>query len=178
MKRFFTLFSFVLLSACQSTLIDTDSGYFEVGTQATIEITEPLSVRPNSARVFLQNGEVKNSGIDLYDVNCEVEINTVSDSRQIIQPEIFNIISIHQEESPIVMIRSTMIASLAFSWYSESPVDIKRFYRFRLQAQDSDSKSQVRAVICRGAQSEPYNAELPTLEQMKKAGGKYLKFNL
>jgi len=180
MKYLTLLISLLLLTACQSTLIRSDSNYFEVHHRASIEITEILTVAPNSARVFLQNGEVKKNGnIDLYEVNCEVEINTVSESRQTIQPEIFNVIRVSQEESPIVMLRPEVVASLTYAWmFSDSPVDIKLYYRFILTAQNSGSNSQVRAVICRGAQSEPYNAELPTLEQMKRAAGKYLRFNL
>jgi len=67
---------------------------------------------------------------------------------------------------------------LTYAWASDSPVDIKRYYHFKLSAQDPQSKSQVRALICRGAQDEPYNARLPTLEQMKLAGGQYIIFNL
>lgn len=179
MKIFLTISVLFFLSACQSTLIRSNDSYFESSQQATIEITQALEVPANSARVFLQNGAIiPVAKLDLYSVNCEVEINTVSEARQLIKAEKFNIIAIAQEESPIVMRKPVMVASLAYAWSSESPVDIKRFYRFRLSAQNPDSDSQVRALLCRGAQSEPYQAELPTLEQMRAASGTYIKFNL
>lgn len=189
MKQILFLTIAFFLAGCQSALIQTENAYTEVSRQASIEITQVIEVAPGSARAFLQNGEVISYGqLNLYDINCEIEINTVSEERQIIEPGVFNIVSIAQEESPIVkrknekqfMTKPIMIAALNYAWFSNSPVDIKRYYRFRLTAQDPESKpgTVVRAMICRGAQDTPYNAELPTYEQMKAASGKYVKFNL
>lgn len=168
------------LTGCQSAaLIKSEGYYIKVVPTATIEITQSIEIAPGSARAFLQNGKVISMGqLNLYDINCEVEINTVSESRQIIEPGVFNILAIAQEESPIVMSMPVMVASLNYAWASDSPVDIKRYYHFRLSAQDPQSNSQVRALICRGAQDEPYNAKLPTFEQMRHAGGQYIIFNL
>ncbi len=181
------IFSLLFLSACQSTLIKEDGRYIEVSSQASIEITESIEVGPNSARAFLQNGELIYSGqLNLYDVNCEIEINTVSEKRQTIEAGVFDIRSISQDQSPIVkqqgVKKEIMVASLGTEWQevawdSNSPVDIKRFYRFKLTARDSSSKSEVRSVTCRGAQDTPFNARLPSSEEMKNAGGHYLKFN-
>ena len=182
-----TLCSLFLLSACQSALIKEDGKYVEISRQASIEITESLEVAPNSARAFLQNGEIISNGrLNLYDVNCEVEINTVSEQRQTINAGVFDVISISQDKSPIVnkkeLPKAIMVASLGstwqnIAWYYNSPVDIKRFYRFKLSAQDSSSKSEVRSITCRGAQDTPFNAELPTYEEMRIASGHFLKFN-
>jgi len=178
------------LTACQSTLIRTDSSYFEPSPRSTIEITQSLSVSPNSARIYLQNGEPVFQGrLNLYDINCEIEVNTVSEERQTVNPGIFNVLAVIQDQSPIVMVQPIQLASLKYASGGGggtgngggSPVDIKRFYKFRLSAQESDSAqsgAQVRSVICRGAQNEPYKAELPTLEEMKAAAGSYIKFNL
>ena len=188
MKFFITLFILLLLTACQSTLIKTNDSYFETASHSSIEITQSLDVSPNSARAFLQNGEViPQVKLDLYNVNCEVEINTVSETRQTILPGKFNIHSISQDESPIVitpeMKKPVMVASLQYAWGgdSDSPVDIKRYYQFRLSAQEPESmnsKVKVRSLICRGVQDEPYKAELPTLEEMQAAVGSYIIFNL
>lgn len=177
---FYLLIYVLLLAGCQSTaLISSDDRYFKVTPSATIEITQSLSVAPNSARAFLQNGKVISMGqLDLYDIDCEIEINTVSESRQIIEPGIFNVLATAQEESPIVMSMPVMLAALNYAWASDSPVDIKRYYHFSLSAQNEQSNSQVRALICRGAQDEPYNAQLPTFEQMRQAVGQYVIFNL
>ena len=184
-KKFVLLFISFFLSACESTLIKSDNSYHEVSAQATIEITQAVKVSPNSARAFLQNGKLITQGqLNLYDINCEIEINTVSENYQTIEAGIFNVISIAQDESPIVkspyMKKPVMIASLNYAWSSDSPVDIKRYFHFKLSAQNPKSKSevQVRAVTCRGAQDTPYNAKLPTYEQMREAGGQYIIFKL
>ena len=180
MNRVIVILFIITLSGCQSTaLIESEGYYVEVAAKSSIEITRVIEVAPNSARAFLQNGKVISMAqLNLYDINCEIEINTVSESRQIIEPGIFNVLAMAQEESPIVMSKPIMVASLTYAWTSDSPVDIKRYYHFRLSAQDSQSNSQVRALICRGAQDEPYNARLPTFEEMRLASGQYIIFNL
>ncbi len=183
----------LLLSACQSALIKSDNMYTEISHQATIEITQVIDVAPNSARAFFQNGELIRYGqLNLYDVNCEIEINTVAEKIQQISPGIYDVIAIRQEQSPIVNRVNTkpvMVASLSSSWptelafssSSDSPVDIKLYYHFRLAAKkpaENTGQTQVRAVICRGAQSEPFDARLPTYEEIKAASGQYMIFNL
>ena len=176
-KTFLLLSLFFLISACKPTLIHSEQGYFTVNEQSSIEILQPLQVSPNSARAFLQNGELKPQGnINLYQVHCEVEINTVSEQSQMINPGRYDVISIQQDESPIVMATPIKVASLSLSWADTSPVDIKRYYYFRLSPHDDTSSPQVRGVTCRGVQSEPYNAKLPTLEEMKQAVGGNLQF--
>jgi len=170
---------FLTLSACQAPLIKNEGRYIAAVPNASIEITQTLEVSPDSARVFFQNGNlISVAQLDLYEVNCEIEVNTISESRQLIEPGVFNVIAIAQEESPIVMTKPLMLASLSYAWTSDSPVDIKRYYYFRLSAQEVQSKSQVRALICRGVQAEPYKARLPTMEQMKQAAGQYIIFKL
>jgi hypothetical protein len=177
--KYLAIIVLLLISACQTTSLQNN--FYSSGakdSEASIEILQPLRVPPNSARVYFQNGKMlTNTAIDLYEVNCEVEINTVSEQSQGIAPGLFRITSIRQEESPIVMFRSMMTASLRTVWDNDSPVDIKRYYYFHLVAQDPDSSSQVRGVICRGVQEQPYLAELPTLQEMKLASGEYLRFN-
>ncbi len=190
----FLLLSLLFLSACQSAQIRDDNSYIEIANQAMIEITQTIKVSPNSARAFFQNGElIKPGQLNLYDVNCEIEINTVSENYQQIDAGVFNVISIAQEESPIVenpfQRKNIMVASLNYAWASDSPVDIKRYYHFKLSKKALDdnrsgsnntdsSTTVVRAIICRGAQDTPYNAKLPSYEEMKIAAGKYLIFNL
>ncbi len=206
--KIFLLLALLFLSACQSALIRDDNSYIEISSQTTIEITQTIEVSPNSARAFFQNGElIKPGQLNLYDVNCEIEINTVSETYQQIEASVFNVISVAQEESPIVenlfLRKNIKVASLNYAWASDSPVDIKRYYHFKLSekalddnrsdsnnaafkesgsiktdSKTSNSSTVVRAIICRGAQDTPYNAKLPSYEEMKVAAGKYLKFNL
>ena len=177
----------MFLSACQSTLIKSDGAYFQANTISTIEITQELSVPAYSARAFFQSGELlSHTGINLYDISCEVMINTVSESRQLIAPGVFNITSISQDESPIVMRKPVQVAALDFSYEQYalgggdgSPVDIHRYYRFKLAAQNPETQiSEVRSISCRGVQDNPYDAELPTFNEMQAAFGRFVKFNI
>ncbi len=181
MKKLFLLLILVLLSACRSSLVQTNDGYLEISPQATIELTRSVSVPANSARAYFQGGELlSHSGINLYEVDCEIEVNTVSEQRQTIAPGIFRVIAVAQEESPIVRRdwrKPVQLAALNFAWADDSPVDVKLYYQFKLAEIKPQSGAQVRAVICRGAQDDPYNARLPTYEEMHFASGDYLKFN-
>ena len=190
MKFILIMIIVVLLTACQgrNTLIKSEDSYFLISPSATIEITQELSVPPNSARAFFQNGELlSHTGINLYNVSCEILINTVSESRQSIAPGVFNITAISQDESPIVMRKTLQVAALDFNYNQyalgggsgDSPVDIHRYYKFKLSAQDPSKQiTQVRSLTCRGVQDEPYNAELPTFNEMQAAAGQYVKFDL
>ena len=103
----------------------------------------------------------------------------MSESRQTIEPGLFNVISIVQDESPIVMTMPIMVASLNIArGDGGGPVEIKKFYRFRLSAQDPEAETQVRSMTCRGAQDDPYKAELPTYSEMQAAVGQYVILNL
>ncbi len=183
-KKIFIIALLLLLVACdygKSLFIKENVQSIDVVQRSSIEIRQAIEVEANSARAFLQNGLViSKSKLNLYEADCEVEINTVSESRQIIEPGVFNVVAISEQESPIVLFtRPLHIASLDYAWlYDNTPVDTKRYYLFRLEAQDNHSQSEVRAVICRGAQSEPYNARLPRLGEMQIAVGSYIKFNL
>ena len=190
MKKIILMITVILLTACQgqNTLIKSDdNSYFQISSAATIEITQKLSVPPNSARAFFQNGELlSHTGINLYNVSCEILINTVSESRQEIAPGMFSITAISQDESPIVMRKTLQIAALDFNYQQyalggggDSPVDIHRYYKFKLSAQEpSQQITVVRSLTCRGVQDEPYNAELPTFNEIQSAVGLYVKFHL
>jgi len=179
-KNIALLLVMFVLSGCKTTLVQTDNAYIELSQKSSIEITQAIEVEPDSARAFFQNGELITVGqLNLYAVNCEIEINTVSEKRQTIEPGVFDIISISQGNSPLVnrQFKEVMVAALDYAWIAASPVDIKRFFHIKLSAQDTESQSQVRSVICRGAQDRPYEALLPTYEEMRTASGKYIIFN-
>lgn len=178
MKFFIALSVLFLLVACQSSpLIQSNASYIEPAAHSSIEINQPLEVFPNFSRAFLQSGKVISPvSLNLYQVNCEVEIDTVSETRQIIAPGKFNIIAISQKESPIVMLKPMLVASLNYA--SSTPTEIKQFFQFQLSPQNPDSTSKVRALTCRGVQAEHADAQLPTLEQMQKAVGTYINLNL
>lgn len=181
MKGLILLMTAIILTACQAPLIQTDNSYQEISRQASIEITRSVSVPPNSARAYFQGGELlSHTGINLYEVDCEIEVNTVSEQRQTIAPGIFKVIAVAQEESPIVRRdwhKPVQLAALNYAWADDSPVDIKLYYHFKLAEKKPASGAQVRAIICRGAQDNPFNARLPSFEEIRIASGEYLKFN-
>ncbi len=180
MKNSFLCLIFLVLfflTGCQPTLIKSAGKYQPGSSDAYLVLTKSVVVPPNSARAFFQGGElIPDAQLNLYEVDCELQINTVLEKPQTVQPGTFRIIKIIQDQSPIVSLQPVMYAALGFGWgYQSSPVDIKKFYTFRLEA---ESQPLLRAVICRGVQDTPFMAELPTLEEMQAAVGEYIQFNL
>jgi hypothetical protein len=170
-------FVLLVLAGCQQTLIKTNAGYQPESSDSYIVLNKSIVIPPNSARAFFQYGKlIPDARLNLYATDCELQINTVLEVPQTVQPGKFNIIRIIQDQSPIVILQPVMYAAIGVVWgYNSSPVDIKRFYTFRLE---SESQPLVRAVICRGVQDTPFMAELPTLEEMQAAVGEYIQFNL
>ncbi|MCK5697711.1 MAG: hypothetical protein KAI02_06085 [Gammaproteobacteria bacterium] len=179
MKHFTLLFLSLFLVACQLPLIKDKESYLQPSSNAMLEITEELEISPHYSRVFLQSGNtIPPFRLNYYVANCEIEVNTLSDVKTYIAPEIFHITSISQQESPIVMTDTIKVASLndMLLKQASSSFEIKRFFRFHLSPQNSQSQSQVTSLLCRGIQDEHVYAELPTLEEINSAVGQYIKF--
>jgi hypothetical protein len=167
MRLIFFISLGLFLNACSSLLIEDEHAYIGLNEDAWIALNEPLTVTVEEIRIFIQRGQViHNSELDLYAVDCELEMQTLSDKERLIQPDRFDIKKISQESSPIVMASPYQIASL--QQIASSPADIKRSWIFYLH---SEKQPEVRALICRGVQNPEESARLPELEEMQAALG-------
>jgi len=173
MKNYLSVLMCFLLFSCNGTYIQPslNSSYTQIKNKAWIEIKQPLQVSPENARVYLQNGkQIKPSELDFYQVNCEIEVNQVLDNIQTVFPGRYEIINISIDESSVVFMENAKIkiASLATSF----PMEIKKYWKFSLQ---SKQHPEVINLFCRGIQNMPFDAQLPTLEEIKLAVGAYIK---
>lgn len=173
---FFMLCFILVISACQTPLIQPhkQGEYVSISPKAWIEVKNKVSVEADSARAFFQLGElIHSSRLNLYEVNCELEVRDVLDTEQTISPDRFKIIKAQQDQSPIVFFPNQKIHYAINR--EEGPSDIKRFWKFTLQSQQQPN---VMHLICRGVQDFPANAELPTVEEMQQALGSLVDIHL
>lgn len=178
-KTAFTILLLGYLTAgCKYPLIEEHGHYVEISPNSSLTINKEVIVYPGHARAYFQNGRlIEPSGLNYYQVNCELEVQQVKNVKQFIQPGHFDIIRVFQDESPIVLLEAPLsVASLDMVFFDDdSPVDTKRFWKFALS---SKTQPDVRALICRGAQDTPYLAKLPTLNEIKEALGAYIEIQI
>jgi len=166
----------MLLTACKVPVIKQQEHgqYYPIAQNAWIEIQQKARIEPDNARAYFQDGKwIHPSSLNLYEVNCELEVRDVVEKYQWINPGKFEIIRTQQDQSPIVFGpgKSTTLA-----WnQDQAPSDIKRFWKFTLQ---SKQQANVMHFICRGVQDSPYNATLPTSTEMQTAVGQHIKLHL
>lgn len=173
--RLLIILSLVLIiNACKPLLIEDKNSYTQIIADAWIELNEPLTVRMEEGRIFMQSGQIIDQAeLDLYTVNCELEMQKLSDTKRIIQPDRFDIKGTSQQSSPIVMARPYQLASLQM--IASSPADIKRVWVFLLY---SEKQPEVRALICRGPQNSEESAKLPTIDEMQNTLGELITLHL
>lgn len=85
-----------LLTGCTS-LASTDpaSPHYAYSTGWTVELSRPLTIEPGAATVRLQYGRVvPRNGVQRHDPHCVIELNTVSDGPQTLQPGRFEVLRV------------------------------------------------------------------------------------
>jgi hypothetical protein len=178
MKKIYIISLALFLLSCKGMQIrqDVTSKFIEYSENPWIEIKENLIVRPENARVYLQNGkQIYPASLDMLTTNCEIEINTVLEEKQIVFPGRFKNTSIGIEASPIVFMENTKINVAFGGGGSGAPVDVKRYWKFKLY---SKTRPEVLNFICRGPLDQPSVAMLPTLDGIKQAVGNIIEVHL
>lgn len=164
----------LLLGGCGAQKIQNTQSYRSISPKAYIQLKQEIVVEPGHARAFFQLGElIKPSELNLYEVDCELEIRHVKEVKQTIKPGKFQVMDAQQDISPIVFVPETRTQ---VAWVNHiGPSDIKRFWRFKLSSQ---TQPNVMNLICRGVQDFPYKAQLPSYEEMQFALGEYVQLKL
>lgn len=157
------------LSSCSSYLpdySDRDSGY-------RLVLHKALQVAPGNARVFLQGGrQLPSLAFDQYEPSCSLEVRKLSEQVQTIEPDQFVVNLVQDLIEEVAQWRTLQLASLGLAGAAvdSSPADIFRGYHFWLTSSDQPN---VLRMTCRGAFSEPWNAQPPTQVEIAAALGDY-----
>jgi hypothetical protein len=171
------LFALVVVSGCSSLVVtDPASPFYVPPVGSQVVVKQRLTVPPGMTRVFLQHGKViPRNARDDYAVNCNFDINTLSDSPRYIEEGTYTVIRSLRRSDDIVRRHAVNLAALKLSagmmlWRGDgTPV----LFEEVVLTLTSTPPSDVRELACRGAMAEPTEIQLPTLAEMRQALGDY-----
>ena len=99
MSKIFPLFIVLMLSGCQSGPYPESSSYFRIPTGSQLIVKQALTIRANTASVYLQDGKaVTHSQIDQYNAHCWFLSWKVVEQNQVIKPGQFIVTGVRELE--------------------------------------------------------------------------------
>lgn len=111
---------FLSLTACFSL---TMKQYDDLNINQHFVLNKALTIAPNSARSYIQNGQrLGSAGFNRSQQHCRLEVKNLSDKVQTIQPETFKITSIQIDEEMIAQKQSKQI-QVAMNDYAQVQSD-------------------------------------------------------
>lgn len=181
-SRILLLFSLVILSGCNSLVVtDPTSPYYVPPVGSRVVVKQRITVPPGMTRVFLQYGKViPKYARDDYAVNCNFDINTLSDSPRYIEVGTYTVIRSLRRSDDLVHLQTVHLAAQILSagimrWRGDgTPV----LFEEVVLTLSSTPPSDVRELACRGAMAEATEVMLPTLAEMHQALGEYAEIQV
>ena len=165
------------LAACSSLVVtDPGSPFYVPPVGSRVVVKQRLTVPPGKTRVFLQYGQVipRNARND-YAVNCNFEINTISDSPRFIEAGSYTVIRSLRHSDDIVSRQPLHLAALGMQagMILRDDGGTPVLFEEVVLSLTSTPPSDVRQLACRGAMADPSEMQLPTLAEMRQALGVY-----
>lgn len=160
--RWSWLLPILLLAACVRYVpdySDQDSGY-------RLILHQEVVVPPERTRIFIQNGRIVGTGFDSYQVSCNLEVRKLLEQAQRIEPDTFVVNRIQQFFEEVAAWKPVRVASvgLAGADVDGGPSMIFRGWHLWLH---SPTQPDVIRLTCRGAFAEPWEAYLPTFDEVQ-----------
>lgn len=166
---------------CSSLQVtDPASPYYIPSPGSIVTIHQHLEVPAGETRLFMQSGKiVGKGGLSEFEVNCNFEINTLTQQPRYIAPGAYTITRTTRSRESIVqgpVLAPMQLASVSLGirmgqiHNPDGPPMMFELVEMYLKA---DKPSDIRQLACRGAIDEPYEMELPTLQEMRRALGAY-----
>ena len=158
------------ITACETTTAYKNwSELYVIPVGSTVTLNETLSVRPRHTQAFIQDGEQAYQrtflrGYDQYYPFCYFEVHDVVDREQIIDPDTFNIIRLSREQTDIVQAYPAQLSGLSAGDDDGGPpyiVDLNIMWL------ESSSQPHVKKLACASGFADPFDARLPTIEEIQ-----------
>lgn len=178
LKLAMTVLTVMLASACQQAPVrDEDSPRSRIGVGSTIVLNEALTVPAGHARVFLQNGKVREKvELDRYRPHCNFEVRAVSEGDLQIEPDRFVVTDLVEDEEEVVEKRGPVqYAGLGIGGGMDSITLTSRYVQHRLS---SERQPEVLWLTCHGGFDDPFDVEYPSISDIRKALGKWVTLEL
>lgn len=169
----------ILTLGCQTVKVgDTDSPFFAPPKGSTVILHENLQFAPQTARVFLQRGQTHQYGFNRYYPWCYIQVNTVVNTPQTLRSDTFDVYRVVSrseevvENEPIrlagVSIQTGEGVRLAVGDGGGGPSTVTQTVQLWLR---SDQQSDVRKMVCGGAEDNPATALPPSILEIQGALG-------
>jgi hypothetical protein len=174
-KHAFALISVALLiSACESTVAYKKwAEIYKVPVGSKVILHQQLSIGPRRTQSFVQDGEQAihktfGGGYDQYYPFCYFEVIDVVDRTQTVEPDTFTIIKISRYQTDIVQTPGKQSTGLSSGDDDGGPppiVDMNMMYL------ESATQPNVKLLACASGFDDPFNARLPTIEEIRQSLG-------
>jgi hypothetical protein len=169
----------LLLGGCaglEST--DPASPYYAYSTGWSAQLNRPLTIPPGAATVRLQYGEiVPRNGVQEQDPFCVVELNTVSDAPQTLQPGRFEVLRVTRSVSTIF----AQGASSSFMYTgARNDGELTMLYYITEFHLRDPAQPNLRSMTCAWDQIKPGNWPMMrhlTLDEIRRALGDWMTLN-
>jgi len=165
----------LLLAGCASLESpNPTSPYYAYTSGWFVRLNQPLTIPANSATVRLQyGGIVPRNGVQEHDPYCVVELDTVRDEPQILQPGRFEVWRVTRSVDTIAAAPSPLIRA-AFAADVSGPSFL--YYKTEFRLRDT-AQPNIRSMACAWDQMAPgYRAFMRhlTLDQIRHALGDWI----
>lgn len=166
-----------LLAGC-SSLAPTDpaSPYYAYSTGWTVELRRPLTIEPGAATARLQyGGVVPRNGVQRHDPHCVVELNTVSDGPQVLQPGRFEVLRVIRSTNDFFVEAEFFLRTVRLV-EDDGPVSMFFITEFRLR---DPAQPALRSMTCAWDQLAPGNLPMMrhlSLGEIESALGDWMRF--
>jgi len=153
---------------------DPASPYYAYTTGWTAQLNRPLTIDPASATVRLQFGRVvPRNGVQEYAPFCVVELNTVSDEAQTLQPGRFEVWRVTRSVSTIAAAASPFVKVGLMVDHSEPSF---LYFKTEFRLRDA-TQPKLRSMTCMWDQMAPGNRPWMrhlTLDEIRQALGDWM----
>jgi hypothetical protein len=165
----------ILLGGCTSLESpDPASPYYAYSAGWVVQLNQPLTIPSNAATVRLQyGGIVPRNGVQEHDPYCVVELNTVRDVPQTLQPGRFDVWRITRRIEPVALAPSPFVQAALFT---DVPGPSFQYYKTEFRLRDT-AQPDIRGMTCAWDQMAPGNRALMrhlTLNEIRGALGAWI----
>lgn len=155
---------------------DPASPYYAYTTGWAVELTRPLTIEPGAATVRLQYGRVvPRNGVQRHDPHCVVELNTVSDGPQTLQPGRFEVLRVIRSTNDFFVGAGSFLRRVRLV-EDDGPVSMFFITEFRLR---DPTQPALRSMTCAWDQFAPGNFPMMrhlALDEIRSALGDWMRF--
>ncbi len=171
------------IGACSWDLSDPGKAWYYPRAGSKLILHERLTIKPDSAALYLQHGKVTGNRHSRFDPYCKIRVRDVKNTRQYVNPDTFTITHSGRHTELVagltglnIPIGSPSRPSFRLEVSSsDAPSDITETIQMGLS---SSKQPQVMSLICGGAEDHPANAEAPTYAEMKTALGSIMSLKI